>query len=168
MSRENFWHICQMIHDDPIFVNPGKKPQRPVKFQLAAFLCRAGALGALKSAGITSVAEGTVYLYVDRVSKALRRLRPRYLKWPTRQERAMLKDEMGDWGFPGCVGIADGTLLPLREKPRENGWSFWSRKKFYAVRFHHFLSIKSHAYYINSSSLCRLFATTVRISLTTN
>lgn len=140
MLRPNFWHIHHLIERDPIFVSTGRKPQRPVKYQLAAFLCRAGAMGGIRCAGITGIAEGTIYLYVDRVSKAIRKLRPHYLRWPTAEEHAALKDEMVEWGFPGCIGMADGSLLPLREKPRKNGFAFYSRKKIYAVRFLLFLS----------------------------
>ena len=36
-------------------------------------------------------------------------------------------------GFPGCLGAADGTYIQLADKPLQNPYAFWCRKKFYAV-----------------------------------
>ncbi|KAL5632917.1 hypothetical protein ACGC1H_005763 [Rhizoctonia solani] len=36
-------------------------------------------------------------------------------------------------GFPGAVGVVDGSLIPLKSRPRNNPWSYWSRKKSYAL-----------------------------------
>ena len=58
--------------------------------------------------------------------------------------QAYLKDEMAKWGFPGCIGIVDGTLILLMDKPLRNGWAYLFRKKFYAVRMH-FLTVISIA-----------------------
>ncbi|EEY65939.1 uncharacterized protein PITG_03470 [Phytophthora infestans T30-4] len=38
-----------------------------------------------------------------------------------------------NYGFVNCVGITDGTLLPLATKPRHNGEDYYSRKSSYAV-----------------------------------
>ena len=38
----------------------------------------------------------------------------------------ILKEEMGEeFGFPGCIGIGDGTYVQLAEQHWENGWSYW-------------------------------------------
>ena len=52
MDRAAFWHLNGLIEDDPIFISTGHRPQRPVHYQLAAFLCRVGAESAVKSASI--------------------------------------------------------------------------------------------------------------------
>ena len=38
-----------------------------------------------------------------------------------------------EFGFPGCIGIGDGTNVQLAEQPWENGWSYWCWKKFYVL-----------------------------------
>lgn len=134
MSRESFFYLLSLIEDDPIFVSSATKRQRSPKHQLAAFLCRAGAEDGLKAASVTCIAEGTLYGYCYRVSKALRNIRDAHLAWPGPERREYLKEEMTAWGFPGCIGIGDGTLIRLTSKPRANGWVYWCRKKFYAVR----------------------------------
>ncbi|KDQ12197.1 hypothetical protein BOTBODRAFT_80261, partial [Botryobasidium botryosum FD-172 SS1] len=36
-------------------------------------------------------------------------------------------------GFPGCIGIVDGSLIWLADMPRVNGMAYFCRKKFYAL-----------------------------------
>lgn len=135
MSRDAFWHIHGLIEDDPVFASTPRRPQRPVKFQMAAFYMQVGGMTALRTGDIIGVAEGSSFLYFDRVSKALRRLKPQYLKWPDTTRRAVIKQWMEDKTFPGCIGIGDGSLLRLVHRPLKNPWSYWCRKKFYAVSF---------------------------------
>lgn len=133
MSRETFEHLLHLIDDDPIFISTSHRPQRPVKYQLAAFLCCVGSEDALKTASVITIAEGTVYGYCHRVIRAIRNIRENHLAWPGPVRHEFLKKEMTEWGFPGCIGIGDGTLICLVDKPWVNGWAYWCWKKFYAV-----------------------------------
>ena len=74
-----------------------------------------------------------MYNYVQRVCRAFRNIRDDHLAWPGDERRTFLKEEMGAEGFPGCIGIGVGTFVRLVDKPWENGWAYWCRKKFYAV-----------------------------------
>ncbi|KAI5116368.1 hypothetical protein M0805_008186 [Coniferiporia weirii] len=40
---------------------------------------------------------------------------------------------MTEYGFLGCIGIVDGTLIPLANKPHVNGELYWCCKKFYML-----------------------------------
>lgn len=133
VDRETFWHLHDLISRDSIFVSTGVRPQRPVKVQLAAFLCRCGAVSGIKSSSIICIAEGTVYGYIKRIVRAFRNIRDNHLAWPGVSRREFLSKEMGASGFPGCIGIGDGTYIRLVDKPWIDGWSYWCRKKFYAV-----------------------------------
>lgn len=103
-------------------------------YQLAVFLIRVGGESALKAGDITGVSEGSVYDYMRRVTKAVRRLRDRFLTWPVGDEVEELKAAMADCGFPGGRGSGDGSLFALWDKPLHDGFSYWTRKKFYGVR----------------------------------
>ncbi|KZP34567.1 hypothetical protein FIBSPDRAFT_719687, partial [Athelia psychrophila] len=133
VDRDTFWHLHDLISGDPIFVSTGIKPQRPVQFQLAAFLCRSGAVSGIKTSSIVGIAEGTAYNYMHRVVRAFRNIRADHLAWPGIARRQFLSGEMGGFGFPRCIGIGDGTYIRLVDKPWIDGWSYWCRKKFYAV-----------------------------------
>ena len=133
MSRDAFWHVHGLIQHDPIFQSSGQKPQRPVKYQLAAYLVRFGSNTSIRTAAILSLAEGTVYLYTRHVFSALHNIQTEHLFWPGPMHKDFLKKEMAEFGFPGCIGIIDGTLIWLVEKPLKDGWAYFSCKKFYAV-----------------------------------
>lgn len=92
-----------------------------------------GAETAIKTAGVMSIAEGTVYVYTKRVCRAIRHLRDQHLAWPGQERREFLSNEMAQQGFPGCIGIADGSYIRLLFKPKVNGYAYWCRKKYYAV-----------------------------------
>ncbi|KIJ43361.1 hypothetical protein M422DRAFT_253243 [Sphaerobolus stellatus SS14] len=132
MSWPAFWHVHDLIKDDPVFISRGRRPQRPVKYQRIAFLVRFGGVPGLKAAGVVVKSEGTVALYSNRVCQALRNIRKQHVFWPGKERRAFLKKEMAEYGFPGCLGMVDGSLIRLRERPLKSPWSFFCRKKFYA------------------------------------
>lgn len=133
MSRESFWHLHGLIEDDTIFISSGRRPQRPVAEQLAAFLMYCGGTPHVVAASICCIADGTTYLYNSRVRTAIMRIRDKHLAWPGPRRRAFLKNEMADFGFPGCIGMIDASLIPLAEKPAKDGWAYFTRKKNYAV-----------------------------------
>lgn len=133
MRRPAFWSLVELIKDDRVFQSTGKRPQRPAAHQLATFLVRFGNVTAMKGAGATSISEGAVYLYCRRVRKAIRRLRGRFVAWPEADARQRASSDFEDVGFPGCLGIIDGSLIPLAERPLKHGSSYYCRKGYYAV-----------------------------------
>lgn len=136
MTRDNFTKVLGLISFHPVFFSTGVRQQRPVYEQLAVFLMRCSGKMALHTSTDAAIAEGTIYLYCKRVCTALLDLRNDKLSWPNQQQREVLKAEMEQYGFPGCIGILDATLIPLMDKPKNHGWSYFCRKKFYAVRCH--------------------------------
>ncbi|KAF8836722.1 hypothetical protein BDN67DRAFT_1031877 [Paxillus ammoniavirescens] len=124
MTQEAFWHVHDLVHHDPIFISTGKHPQRAVHYQLSTFLCHLGGESGIKVASVMSIAEGTAYLYFDRNG---------HLAWPGERRQDFLSSEMTEWGFPGCIGIADGSYILLMYKPIKNGYAYWCCKKYYAL-----------------------------------
>ena len=137
VDRESFDFLLDEIKDDMIFMSTAGRPQRPVKYQLATFLLRMGAQGAVVTAGIMAISEGSTYTYMYRVGKAFRNIRDKHLAWPGAERRDDLARVMEKkFGFPGCIGIGDGTYIFLADKPSINGYAYWCRKKGYAVCIH--------------------------------
>src|SRR5882724_10489991 len=137
MSKDAFCHLHDIIAGDPIFVSTGPQNQWPIRIQLATFLIRYGAQTYVKTASVVSIAEGTVDLYCKCVWQAIRNVNHSHLAWPEPPQQAYLKEEMARWGFPGCIGMVDGSLIRLMDKPKKNGWAYYSRKKFYVVSFYY-------------------------------
>ncbi|KAJ7226769.1 hypothetical protein GGX14DRAFT_385569 [Mycena pura] len=77
MGRATFDTFVDILSQNPIFISRGRKPQRPVPYQLACFLFRYGQLGSPVEDPMLkiNIGHGTVILYCRRVIKALRQLR---------------------------------------------------------------------------------------------
>ncbi|ESK80661.1 hypothetical protein Moror_5122, partial [Moniliophthora roreri MCA 2997] len=82
MGHNAFWKIHNMIEEDPIFISGPQNPQRPVKYQLTAFLCCIEAETAVKTASVISIAKGSVFNYIEQVLKALCNRCDQHLTWP--------------------------------------------------------------------------------------
>lgn len=87
---------------------------------------------------VFGIGDGTVTLYTRRVLQALMDLWEDVVKWPTLQDRAAMKsrllEDAGDlgWGlFRDCIGIVDGTLIPIKYRPyqQERAAEFWNYRK---------------------------------------
>ncbi|KAI7946204.1 hypothetical protein MJO29_010731 [Puccinia striiformis f. sp. tritici] len=137
MTRASFLKLCAHVAHDPVFQNNSNNPQRPITEQMMVTLKRLGCFGNGASVGMLArffrVGEGTVELYTDRCIMAILRFKNQVLKWPTATERGEMAEEYGEVGFEGCVGVIDGSLIPLSDSPSLNGADFYSRKGFYCI-----------------------------------
>lgn len=78
----------------------------------------------------------TVTLYCRRVTRALRKLRNRYIAWPDDARRRVISDTIHQRsGFPNCLGSGDGSLIRMTDSPFFHGNLYRCRKKFVAVSF---------------------------------
>ncbi len=133
MERKAFWHLYDLIWDDPIFFSTGICPQLPPKYQLATFLIQCSSESAVKTASVLSISEGSIYTCTCCISQAFRHIQDRHLAWPGELCHEFLSEEMEVWGFPGCLGSRDGSYIHLMDRPTKNGYVYWCRKKFYVV-----------------------------------
>lgn len=97
-----------------------------------------GGLGSNMNVGqVFGIADGTVTLYTRRVLLALMELWEEVVKWPSIEQRAamkvrMLEDPGSGWSlFRNCVGLVDGTLVPIKCRPyqKERAAEFWNFRK---------------------------------------
>ncbi|KAG2741603.1 hypothetical protein P692DRAFT_20668624, partial [Suillus brevipes Sb2] len=134
--RATFDRLVQILEWNPIFQSSGRKPQRPVHYQLGCFLIRYGTRGAnpLQAAHKLGVGFGTVFLYCRRVVRALRELRMQVISWGDEDRRNETTQRVMDRsGIPDCVGMLDGSLIRLNEMPDRNGLIFICQKKYPAI-----------------------------------
>ncbi|KNE97284.1 hypothetical protein PSTG_09395 [Puccinia striiformis f. sp. tritici PST-78] len=64
---------------------------------------------------------------------AILRFQNQLVTWPSRGARQTLQKYHADSGFEGCVGLIDGTLIPLHKCPQKDGSDYYSRKGFYVI-----------------------------------
>jgi hypothetical protein len=136
VGRATFDRLVQILEQNPIFESSGRKPQRPVHYQLACFLIRYGTRGAnpLQAAHKLGIGFGTVFLYCRRVVRVLREIGMQVIAWGNEDRRnETARRIMNRSGISDCVGMLDGSLIRLTEMPDRNGLTFICRKKYPAV-----------------------------------
>lgn len=137
MSKPAFNHLVDLIEDDPVFSNNSNVPQAPVWWQALVGLANLGTAGNggdhYHLARMFNCSEGSVQNWTNRFITAVLRLEQGYLRWPSPQERAVLKQEITSKSFfKDTVGFVDGSYIPLATAPRETPEDYWTRKMFYA------------------------------------
>ena len=77
---------------------------------------------------------GAVKTYVRRTVSAVLKHKDTSVFWPDVEERKVISRRIQEeYVFKDCVGIIDGTLFPLCQKPRAFGEDYFCRKSMYAV-----------------------------------
>ncbi|KAF9174261.1 hypothetical protein BGX20_000312 [Mortierella sp. AD010] len=51
----------------------------------------------------------------------------RFVSWPTSEQRKEHSGKVAKKGFPGCVGFADGTTIPISKRPEFQGDFYYDR-----------------------------------------
>ena len=140
MSQEKFWMLLNLIQDHTVFKRKpdGKQRPGPASHQLLVLLKYYGSHGNSASDKSLSrffgVGGGTVENYRNNALEALLSLEPHAYFWPCKDERKSIASRIkSNWKFPNCVGLIDGTLLPLAIRPVLHGENYLSRKGFYVA-----------------------------------
>jgi len=137
-----FNSIVDMIEHDLVFQNNSQHEQTPVDVQLAVALYRMGRYGNGASledvAQFAGIGKGTVVDFTRRCFTAIERLHPLFVRALTPDE----KEHEKKWidrhlGFRGLWRngylMYDGTIVPLAEKPAQNGHAYYTRKANYGL-----------------------------------
>ena len=142
VTRDCFWQLVSLLEEHPSFKRKGSdtrgKPQKPAAHQLLILLKYFGSdgnAGSSVSLGtFFGIGSGTVDDCKERALEGLLSLEDRTYIWPNGDERRAIANRIKENHlFPNCVGIIDGTLLPLATRPLLHGENYLSRKKFYAI-----------------------------------
>jgi DDE superfamily endonuclease len=141
LSRDSFWQLVQQIKNHPNFHRHGDargKVPRPAEHQLLVLLKYYGSEGNAASnynlSAFFGISHGAVDSCKDHALEALLTLEKHTYFWPNEAERQQISSRIkASYLFPNCVGIIDGTLLPLASRPLLHGENYLSRKRFYAL-----------------------------------
>jgi hypothetical protein len=74
--------------------------------------------------------KGTIRCYKERVVQTiLDCLYNKFIKWPDQDEQWIITERIrAKYGLPNCVGVADGTLLPLAFWPSTDDYANYKGK----------------------------------------
>ena len=139
MDRGSFWELVEYVRSADAFKKHRKGPRdAPVAHQLLVLLKCYGTEGnqasSMSLGNFFGVGTGTVNSHRDNALRGLLTLEGKTYMWPDEKERETIAKRIQvEYKFPNCVGLIDGTLLPLAEKPLLFGENYHSRKNFYAL-----------------------------------
>ena len=140
MTREAFEKLYVLIKDHQVFTNYRKEGSKQVPPQLLVLLSflRTEGSGRSNRRGRTTtfdIATGSLANYRDRCVIAINDTLKDQIAWPDEEERTEIATRIKrDFKLPICIGIADGTLVPLTYKPETDDYAdYFSRKRCYAL-----------------------------------
>ncbi|MBW0466859.1 hypothetical protein O181_006574 [Austropuccinia psidii MF-1] len=132
-THESFEKLVAQIQADKAFQNSSQKKQRNPAIQLAVALSRLGSNGngaALGKIGMLfGISHGAIVLYTQRVIQILMKLKRKVIMWPTIEQQRERSQVMQAEGFTGCIGFIDWSLIPLSQRPPNDGEAYFDRKK---------------------------------------
>jgi len=139
MERSSFARLVTMIEGCEVFAHTHtKKKKATAAAHLLVFLKYIGTSGSDACiehlALMFGIGSGSAFDYITRTTRAVISLYEDIVHWPTGDERKLTSQRIqASVGFPNCVGLVDGTLLPLAFKPTLNGEDYFTRKGGYAL-----------------------------------
>ncbi|XP_019771122.2 putative nuclease HARBI1 isoform X1 [Dendroctonus ponderosae] len=80
------------------------------------------------------IAISTLRKIVQRMTYFLSNLAPEIITWPTSDERRRIRSQFSLNGFPGVVGVIDGSHVRI-DKPSEDPDCYLNRNGFYSLQF---------------------------------
>ncbi|MBW0496415.1 hypothetical protein O181_036130 [Austropuccinia psidii MF-1] len=128
-THESFENLVVQIQDDRTFQNSSQNKQSNPSIQLAVALSRLGLNGYGAAFGKTvmlfGISHGTIVLYTQRAIWILMKLKWKMIVWPTIEQHREMSQFMQAEGFPGCIGLIDGSLIPLSQRPPNDGEAYF-------------------------------------------
>ncbi|MBW0481494.1 hypothetical protein O181_021209 [Austropuccinia psidii MF-1] len=132
-NHDSFEKLVSQIQDDQSFQNSSQNKKRNPAIQLAVALSRLGSNengDALGNTGmLIGISHGAIVLYTQTFIRILMKLKPKIIVWPTIEQHKEMSQVMQVEGFPGCIGFIDGSLIPLSQRPPNDGEAYFDRKK---------------------------------------
>ena len=139
MNRSSYHILLSLLEHKETFytVSKGRK-QLPIPLQLLIFLRRIGSEGTeasyTKLAVFFGIGAGTVSVVVRRVQNAFLEHYDELVSWPSLEGKSLMKEQIKvEYGFQNCIGIIDGTIIIMDEKPLKYGESYYCRKNCYSL-----------------------------------
>ena len=141
VSRSTFWELVNALSYHPAFQRRSDArgpPPKPASHQLLVLLkyygCEGNQAASIALGRFFGVASGVIDSCRKNALIALLSLEERTYIWPDAEERHQIAKRIKEqYRFPNCVGLIDGTLLPLATRPLLHGENYLSRKRFYAI-----------------------------------
>lgn len=80
-----------------------------------------------------NISKSSLHKVISRVTYFLSNLSPQIIKWPTAVEKMETEAFFNERGFPGVVGLIDGTHVRI-DKPADDPDSYLNRKHYFSIQ----------------------------------
>ncbi|KAK5648124.1 hypothetical protein RI129_003016 [Pyrocoelia pectoralis] len=74
----------------------------------------------------------TLHGIIEKVTYFLSNRSKQFIVWPSIQERVEIESEFANMGFPGAIGVIDGTHIKI-DRPAEDSESYLNKKKYHSI-----------------------------------
>ena len=138
LHRGNFDYVVNRIEQNLVFTSDvRRRPQRPPSHQLMVLLHYLGTSGSgannPRLRNMFGIGRGTSESYKRRCITAIRSLKNEIVTWPDDREKKAIsnriyKSSCGAW--MNCIGVADGTLIPLTFAPQSTDAPDYHGRKY--------------------------------------
>ena len=138
VCRSTYHWLCSIFANNQHLVCKSNHVMKPIELHVLLFLKKVGSEGTSgsdsKLADFFGIGKGTVPLMFSRMKNAILSLKDKVITWPTQAQKERMKLEIKTkYGFQKCVGIIDGTIIILQNRPVKYGDSYYCRKNVYAL-----------------------------------
>ena len=132
MSRPAFIHLVEELRLD-ITKNDTHGQVISVEKRVAITLWRLATPNAFRCIShLFGVGRSTCFYITHDVCKAIGRILPRHIKFPSAGYLQEVKEGFVDMGMPQAVGAVDGTHIPIKA-PVNNKNDYYNRKGFFSI-----------------------------------
>lgn len=137
MDKHCFFHLVQLVEAHLVLHNHSFHFQTLVECQLAIKLNGLGHDGNgsfLNHMILTwGVHNGSIVSFTKQCSSVLEDALAEEMVWLDSRERVSISMDFGKFGFPQCIGLIDGSLLPIVQWPKTYGECYWNQKCRYSL-----------------------------------
>jgi hypothetical protein len=140
MSRQSFSELVKLLQHHEAFQRSNSRgpPPKPAAHQLLDLLkyygCNGNQASSTALLQFFGVSSGVVDNCRNNALDAILSLENSTLIWADAVKRRIIAHRIKKrHKFLNCIGLIDGTLLPLAMRPFLHGENYLSRKKFYAI-----------------------------------
>jgi len=140
MDRSCIMQLNSLVEDDEIFWKvSGKVGRRASMLHVMVLLNFLGSYGnaaAMQKIGhMMGISKGSVNDYVMRACDSILKYHEQLIKWQSIKEQQNISGRIRKvHGFVNCIGLINGTLIPLAFAPMANGEDYYTRKGDYAIK----------------------------------
>ncbi|MBW0558834.1 hypothetical protein O181_098549 [Austropuccinia psidii MF-1] len=116
-----------------MFQNSSQKKQWNPSIQLALALSSVGSNGNGATMGkigmLFGISHGAIVSYTQRLIQILMKLKHKVIVWPKMEQQREMYQMIQAEGFPGYIVFIEGSLIPLSQRPPNDGEAYFDPEK---------------------------------------